>query len=263
MLIEPNRTAKAAKKVVLTDICNTIDTNKRSCSLGLHDRIPHGLVAQMVNNVTSVCPWVTRDSINNEYRKRQRQGHFYLNERTGDNPTIIDVTGVAPRTVSPTLTLDVVRARGGRPVGSTNESKQNGKMCYIATKNEIAIQYSLERRAAGKKRLKRGRLDEIISDIKKRNCLPDDFTVDKQLIRQREKTGNIFITQDNGGHLSPLQPVEAKVIATIVQMARIRQCLSPSQGVHLINSMIDGTHVQRELTELKRKFLHGTDGKFG
>ena len=83
------------------------------------------------------------------------------------------------------------------------------------------------------------------------------------MIPQREKTSKVFITQDNGGHVSPLQPIKSKIVAVIVQMAQIRQCLAPSQGVQLLNSMIDGTNVQKELIQFKNKYSHGIEGKIG
>lgn len=52
--------------------------------------------------------------------------------------------------------------------------------------------------------------------------------------------------------VSPLLPVEPKIVTVIIQLARIRDCIRPSLGIQLVNSMIDGTPVQKALMEHKK-----------
>ena len=44
-------------------------------------------------------------------------------------------------------------------------------------------------------------------------------------------------------------------------MARIRECLSPSKAISLINSMFDGTHAQNNLIEWEKKNKFGESGE--
>ena len=46
-------------------------------------------------------------------------------------------------------------------------------------------------------------------------------------------------------------------------MARMRQALSPSEGVKLINSMILGTKIQRDLIAFKEKHCSNARGTVG
>lgn len=46
---------------------------------------------------------------------------FFSDERTTDNTTLTNVNVLVLRTVSPNLDLDIVRANGGRPIGSKKE----------------------------------------------------------------------------------------------------------------------------------------------
>ena len=46
-------------------------------------------------------------------------------------------------------------------------------------------------------------------------------------------------------------------------MARIRQCLSPSQGLALVNSLIDEQPIQQDLIQWKTKFSTNCDGSVG
>ena len=81
------------------------------------------------------------------------------------------------------------------------------KLAVIAPKNKIATIYKTERDQAGKKRLKRGRLDDIIKEVEKRNLLPDNIVIDKPLIRQRMKQ-NTFVSVGHAGLSSPLTEIE-------------------------------------------------------
>ena len=61
---------------------------------------------------------------------------------------------------------------------------------------------------------------------------------------------------DHRGHTSPLLSIEKAAVATIIQMCRIRQSLSASQGVALVNSLIEGGEEQKKLVEWKIKNSH-------
>ena len=99
--------------------------------------------------------------------------------------------------------------------------------------------------------MKKGRLMEIIKEVNMKNEVSDDIGISDTTIRQRVMRGSIF-SQGIGGHQSPLLPLELLFVATIIQMARIRQSLSPSQGLALVNSMLDGTLEQKSLLTFKK-----------
>ena len=44
-------------------------------------------------------------------------------------------------------------------------------------------------------------------------------------------------------------------------MARIRQCLTPSTGLSLVNSLMDGMDVQKDLVKRKTNYLNNESGK--
>ena len=108
------------------------------------------------------------------------------------------------------------------------------------------------RKIAGKKRLKRGRLNEIIQKVKSKNDLLDDVPVSKSMIHQRTK-GAAVVEVTHPGTTSPLSSIEAQVVQILIQMAQIRQCLAPIEVVQLVNSLINGTQVQKDLIALKNK----------
>ena len=54
------------------------------------------------------------------------------------------------------------------------------------------------------------------------------------------------------GTTSPLSSIEAQVVQILIQMAQIRQCLAPIEVVQLVNSLINGTQVQKDLIAFKK-----------
>ena len=54
------------------------------------------------------------------------------------------------------------------------------------------------------------------------------------------------------GAPSPLAPIEDKMVATMIRLARIRQPVTPTVAISLANSMIKDTPVQEALIEWKK-----------
>ena len=52
-------------------------------------------------------------------------------------------------------------------------------------------------------------------------------------------------------------------VQVLIQMAKMRQSLSPSQGIRLINSMIDGIQAQLDLIKFKDDNSHSGNGTIG
>ena len=71
-----------------------------------------------------------------------------------------------------------------------------------------------------------------------------------------------MITRTTGGLYSPLLPMEQAVVDIVIQMARIRVCLRPSDGIRLVNSMLKESNLQDKLIEWKNKYSH-SEGNMG
>ena len=141
LLINQNKVAKATKKCILDNLCNRIDLKKED-----NGRIPFGLVARLVESHKNVCPWLTRDAINNELRRRKRVG---ICSQSTANSTTTSVENVADAEVavadSDSDTDLQRRVSGGRPVGTTDKQMKKREDALIASKNEIAIVYNIAR----------------------------------------------------------------------------------------------------------------------
>ena len=64
---------------------------------------------------------------------------------------------------------------------------KHDELAVLAAKNEITEIFVKEMKASGKKRLPPGRLSAMISEVKKRNFLPDDSIILESGIRSQVK----------------------------------------------------------------------------
>ena len=157
-----------------------------------------------------------------------------------------------------------MRNLGGRPKGKTDKNSKILEANLIATVNEIALEYhnALQRNKRSRKRMKRGSLTSLIARIKAKNNVGADVVIAECTIRQRIKRDAVF-TNGGRGHDSPLLPLEPTIVKIIIQMSRIRQCMTPSQGLKLVNCMIAGTPVQDDLILFKERICSNSNGTVG
>ena len=178
-MINQYRTAKQTRAIIIADLCNQIDLQKQH----IQQRTPKGLITGLVNSHKTVCPWITRDAINYELRRRKKNGIFYL--LPSESPITTGVTGITPNDEDIQAQTTIQRAKGGRPDGTTDEKARHDLLAKTEAKNEITATFDNEKRMAGKKRLPCGRLLDIISDAKKRHGLPEDCVINESSIRSR------------------------------------------------------------------------------
>ena len=242
---------KATKQGILVALCNQIDQQTNN---SVNGKLPYGYVASLVKGHAAVCPWLTRDSINNEMKRRKQKSKLLVLTTTNLMTTsVTDLAAVTPGD----------RKRGGRPDGATNLKK---RMCEVATssaKNEICVTFLNDKKKAGKKRLPHGHLIKLISRVKRKHNLDEDAVISTHCIRQRVKKGCLEMKDAKPGPKSPLQMYELDFVRIMVQMAKMRQALSPSEGISLINSLIEGTQAQKDLIAFKKQSSYGDSGAVG
>ena len=116
------QTNRSIKKLLLDEQFDSIEKAK----LDSHsDRMPNGLIDQLIINTASITPWLTYDMVMNYYMKRMKE----IASR--------DLAGVSIASELAERQL-VVRESGGRPKGSTNLKRRIGDLAIIATVNDIA-----------------------------------------------------------------------------------------------------------------------------
>ena len=249
---------KYVKRTIIDQLCIRVWREKVKRS----GKVKRGFITNLIGHNTNLCPTLTRDTLNNALRKYNKAGItsetelrvYYAKNRDTDTPFTPDLPTAAPSISTPTIVSpphNSKKFKGGRPKGTTYAQKKNSELAILATYNQIADIYSKERKE-GRKQIKRGRLEEIIKEAKEENNLPSEVVIKQSTIRkrfQKRRRTQVFVR----GVPSPLAPVETQMIATMLQLARIRQHVSPSQAISLANSMISGKPIQQELINFKEK----------
>ena len=277
------RTRKLLRRAALDDIC--VEMHEASRCNG--NKLPYGYVMKLLNELapTSDLNWLTRNIINKaflRYKKDHRSdprkegvpddiqitaNGSILSDISGMNTSRVQTTGAVAHGTEQSETDHISasdgdkKSKGGRPTGSTNASKQNTERCIVEAKNEIAQRFAACQRKRSKGgRIPKGTLNNIIKEVCDKRNLKE--TILPNGIRQRFYRKKLTI-RHKPGQISPLDRIEPTIIRIILQMARIRQSISPSRGLRLINSLIDNMPIQEELIEWKRKYSNDTLGTVG
>ena len=94
-----------------------------------------------------------------------------------------------------------------------------------------------------------------LSEISKRNDLPEDCVITVVCIQQRARKQMLWKINSFSVPGSPLLKYKAEFAPMLIQMARMGQSLTPSQSVSFTNSMIFGMKVKRDLMVWKIFFF--------
>ena len=232
---------KQAIKTVVDSIANRIEEE----AFKNDGKIPYGLVAKEVNDAKTIFPnlQITRDHINNTLRRRKKNMQSSLSSIVSPNPTSKPAT-----------------TKIGRPTGTTDKRKRSECMNVKAAKNEICQIYHDEKKRhksehqgiAKKRNFPAGRLDQIIKEVKEKRNIGEDVLISKKFIRKRIENDRITVITPSGPD-SPLAAIEPLIVKLILAMAEIREPLTPSRCIPLINDLICDTASQQKLIEFKQK----------
>lgn len=258
------KTLKESKKAALHEIC----VGMEEASKKNNDKLPYRYVTLLLKEMKPSMSWLTRNIVNKAYIKHRED------IRTGRMPSSIDTKNVGTvvselsggavveDAISSTGTDGSKKSKGGRPAGTTHASRKLAELKIVDAKNEIAKEYAavMKKHKRIGTRVRKGTLELIIKKVSKKMEIKD--TILPATIRQRYYRKHI-VSHHVGGHISPLNSIEPTIIEIILQMARIRQSITPSKGLMLVNSLIKGMPIQKELIKWKKKFSNDTLGTVG
>jgi hypothetical protein len=103
-------------------------------------------------------------------------------------------------------------------------------------------------------RLPSGTLSAIITASMQKFKLAEnlELKIKESTIRSRNKRGNHNPIMPQGTP-SPMIQIEPYLVAVITQLARMRSPINCSTSLHLVNSMIEGTKIAKDLADWKFK----------
>ena len=128
-MLNQSTIAKVTKHKILDDLCNQIDLKRQTIT----GRIPYNYITCLVTSHSTVCPWLTRDCINNLMRRRKKKSIFH----SALGSAIPDTTSVNVITPPSTPSIPALRIKGGQPVGTTQKKIKHDELVVLAAKNEI------------------------------------------------------------------------------------------------------------------------------
>ena len=280
-LNDAQKLVKKNKKACIANLCEIIHKKV----LENNGRMPYKFMSTLIKENKKSFNWLTRDMVNSAYTRFKKKRRLEENPAK-EQPTIFqiqvdgeknsslrtcisDITGETECITSTDSRKDgdngsSVREKGGRPVGSTTSQKRKREAAIISMKNEITKEYEreLKQHKENGTRLKNGELKQIIQKHKER-CDLRDVNVPEITIRMRSVRKKPVTNAGHGGLVSPLIEIDDVVVKMILMMARIRQCLTPSTGLALVNSLIDKQPIQDKSIAWKQKFSSNETGTVG
>ena len=263
-----NRAIKTSRAALLDDVCEGMYKEY----INNNNRLPYGHVTNLLNELKPTEEWLTRNIINKSFMKYKAAVKQRLEEKTRQ-PSRLRGTVIGGSKLgrsSPSMMSEISNVSStfsskiGRPLGSTEAFKEKRRQDLINAKNVITRKYSDLMRDAkenGNGRVRKGALKEIIEDVRKKRRIDEDIS--PLAIRKRVVRNSLVNHHLAGGQVSPLEKIEPIIVNIIVQMARMRQCLTPSKGLMLVNSLITGTRIQSELVAWKRNNTPNFTGTLG
>ena len=158
----------------------------------------------------------------------------------------------------PSLKTPELKSRiGGRPKGSTKVKKKKDKETKSKCTDTITFEYSRQHNTAksvgGK--VEYGDLKRLIDEKKKEFGI--NISISSRTIKNRIQRGSLTTPH---GAKSPLEEVEVALVEICIQMGKIRQPLSCTKAITLMNDMIENTNTKQKLIEFQQSRKLGTYG---
>ena len=147
--------------------------------------------------------------------------------------------------------------RGSRRKGSTKAQKQKDIAKELLSIKLIAKEDEGEFSTvkSNGERVKKGFLKRLIDEKKKEFGI--NISISSRNIRNRTHRG---LQTAHHGAKSPLEEVEVALVEICIQMGKIRQPLSCTEAITLMNDMIENTNTKQKLIEFQQSRKLGTYG---
>ena len=210
-------------------------------------RLPHKKMKKVIEALATFGVKVTRFTLNRTMEKQSRRPLSTILVANLENTT--EVSSLGLHGVEGDENLSTIN--DGRPVGTTkvNIAKMNSKKAACITSIATKYQCKFEE---GKRKftiVPRGYLDDLIIAEKHQYGLPQDFYISRETILSRSKRKNPATAVT----ASPIEGAEESLVQICITMGNVRQPLTPTEGIQLMNSLIKDRDLQKDLIEYKKR----------
>jgi hypothetical protein len=234
---EDNEARKLILRNVANDLFSLMQGTRKQC---------YGVIGLERRRAKNIYPWITDGMLDHQIKKLRKV------QKRGAAIREFEATVQATATIDQLVADLQVDAEGnqtavGRPTGSTVEASKTLELRKRkAFDDAVNVFCRFKRRG----KLHRGGLNQIIERAKLENGLENEcWTISADSVRSRQKrqVATCMIATWRRGPTSPLAPIEPLLVDLCIQRARMGQPLSQSEGMLLVNSIIEGTIYQAKL----------------
>ena len=140
--------------------------------------------------------------------------------------------------------------KAGRPKGSTNEKKREQQVLENDVKHNIICNYiwEIQHQPDSHSYSKKQVFENIVLRARQHFDLPDSFHFPYSTALSRIRRSNLKAT----GNDSPLIAIEPQIVELAICMSKLKRSLTCSDGLRLVNELIQGTEIQQRLIKWKK-----------
>jgi hypothetical protein len=273
---------KEIQQAIMDCILSEIEKAKEQRSLNTHDDstdrvLSYGVAKNIIEKHKRANPWLNCDVLNNYKRQRQQEAKppkaviiksscTNVSELTNDtnititeevstnnsstfNPLINDTSDDTEK-ASINESATQIEKKGGRPKGSTNENIRVKARNLQKALNYAAMEALKVKEACAKDgnlRVNKGTYQSIVKQAEKKFCL-DEGAIKLATVVNRLRSGRRIVAAGRG-NVSPLVAAEAHFLEVILELANMRQPVTASGAMNIINSMIASSELQEDVIQ--------------
>ena len=133
------------------------------------------------------------------------------------------------------------KGKPGRPDGTSGTDIAQKKKSEAMFLNELCSRLHAMKKTYPGKRVPKGQLDELVSDMKKEFKMPPEFIVNKFTVCKRMSRGR-HVSAGNGPQL-PTQHLEGALVDLLCVLADMNKPLAVGEGVSLANELLADSNI--------------------
>jgi len=201
------------------------------------------------------------DVLNNYKRlKSKEEGgaisiHLVITKRNTDSVSMLTSTEDENKENDSLPNENIPKSKRGRPKGTTKKELFCSKRRKQMALNYAASEASTVKSSAnsGGERVPKGTYNKIIKEAEEKFNL-DEGAISKPTLLTRLRSNRKTVAAGRG-HVSPLLAVEAHFVDIILQLSAMRQPLTASGALTVINSLVETSNMQGEIMKWKANNL--------
>ena len=167
--------------------------------------------------------------------------------------------------IPPAVASDSSKKRGGRPRGTSRAEQDDAAKRYKECLNSITTAYANEKKISELtlKPMPISFLQDLIRKKKSEFNVAADIphkTIFSRVLRNKSDPDKHKLNSMHPGTSSPLAAVEKTIVDIIIGMAQIRQPMTKTEVIKMMNDAIKGTPLQEEFAKFKNKRVASGEG---